>query len=140
MKTLVSLLLLVPSLIFTACTEYSQEFQIAYTNGQIQYKKFCAQCHGKNGEGYKELYPPISPEVFKKHSLEEIICISKYGLNDTFTVGKITYKVPMPPVPEITNQDLAYLITFLASEYGNLDSVFTKKDMEKVLNNCNLKK
>ncbi len=136
MKYFFSLFLIYSFLILQGCTEHSREFQIHYTNGKIRYQKFCAQCHGKNSEGYKELYPPLTKERLKQYSLEQIICISKNGLKDTLTIGKTVYKLPMPPIAEITSKDLAFLMTYLYSKYFNEDSVFAEQTVAQALKKC----
>ena len=132
--------LLLIAILLISCSEYSREFEIHYTNGKIRYKKFCSQCHGKNGEGYKELYPPLKNIVFKDFNLQQTICITKYGYEDTLTIlnnGKLyKYVVPMPAMKELTPQDIAFLMTFMYSEYANKTKVFKTEEIKKYLEKC----
>jgi len=67
-----------------------------YKSGEVLYGNFCASCHGKDGEGFGEIYPPIANSDYLKNHADELTCLIKYGMWDTITVNGKVYKEPMP--------------------------------------------
>ena len=134
MKIFLVLLLLL--FLGSACTELSQDYQQAYTNGKLRYINYCAHCHGKNGEGFKKLYPPLRKWMHSKYSLSQVACIVAKGLHTPLRFDSITYKVPMPPMEELTPSDIAFLLTFLNAEYYSKDELVTQQEVKRWLKSC----
>jgi cytochrome c551 len=97
-------------------------------NGQRLYETHCANCHGKNGQGLANLYPPLLNADYLKNR-EAAICIIKNGGNSPITVNGKVYKQAMPKIAALYDIDIAQICTFIYGKFMNTDSLIT---VEKV--------
>ncbi|RYF91981.1 MAG: c-type cytochrome, partial [Chitinophagaceae bacterium] len=60
----ISASLFIGIMIFQSCSNEQQlNYQRYFVNGKGLYEKNCQNCHGANGEGLGELYPPLTDTV-----------------------------------------------------------------------------
>lgn len=67
-----------------------------YKSGEALYGSFCASCHGADGKGFGDLYPPIADSDYLRAHADELTCLIRNGMWDTIVVNGKTYKEPMP--------------------------------------------
>ena len=53
---------------------------IASNPSQIAYENKCASCHGLEGEGIKEMIPPLASADWLVNNQASIACIIKHGV------------------------------------------------------------
>ncbi|WP_036602970.1 c-type cytochrome [Olivibacter sitiensis] len=108
-----------------------------YTNGQKLYAQRCQNCHGSNGEGLGQLYPPLSDTIYLAGNLNKVACMIKFGSNETIEVlGKI-YDSEMPPNKDLTDQDIAYIMTYIGNSFGNELGWIKTEEVTNSLAACN---
>lgn len=71
-------------------------------SGSILYTKYCSNCHQENGEGLRELYPPLAGSDYLKHKIN-VICAVKNGLHGEIVVNSKVYNQPMPSNEKLTS-------------------------------------
>lgn len=86
-----------------------------------------------NGEGLRDLYPPIKGSAYLANQ-NGMICIIKNGLEGVIKVNGKEYNQKMPPIKGLYNLDLAQLLTFLNDKYGTSKKVVETDEVSKV--NC----
>ena len=92
--------------------------------GKAIYKKYCLTCHQANGSGVPGMFPPLRSGSWVSKSPEELIPLILKGLKGKIEVNGESYKSAMPPQTKITDQELALVLTFVRSNFGNhFDSV-----------------
>jgi len=68
---------------------------ISSNPAQISYEKRCADCHGKDGKGVKEMLPPLADSDWLVKNQDKIACIIKHGIKDKIIVNGKTYDIEM---------------------------------------------
>lgn len=105
-------------------------------NGQKLYGIHCQNCHGGKGEGLGKLYPPLTDQVFLKENKDRLACIIKYGSNQKLTVNGQVYETAMPAQQQLTDIDIAYILTYITTRFGNETEAFELEYIQKTLKNC----
>ena len=90
-------------LIFTALLigtgTISCSISSANKQGENLYKHNCSTCHGDNGEGLRNLYPPIANADYLQLHRTELSCIIKNGITHPIIVNGKNFHMPMPAQP-----------------------------------------
>lgn len=79
----------------------------------------CAQCHGKQGEGFLKLYPPLQNSRFLSTEINQLPCIIKFGINPKALQNEKTYKGTMVGTETLSNTELYDLIEYLIARWGH---------------------
>jgi len=87
-------------------------------SGAEIYKKNCSNCHGIDGSGLRNLYPPIKGSNYLQNK-NKLVCIIKNGLEGPINVAGKTYNQKMPAIKGLYDLDIAQLITFLNDKWGS---------------------
>ena len=103
-----------------------------YIGGKEIFEKNCANCHQKDGKGLQNLYPPIAGSDYLKHKSQVILAI-KNGLVGEIKVNGKTYNQPMPANSHLQHLDIAEVVTYIYSEWGNEQKITTVAEVEEVL-------
>ncbi len=90
-------------------TETEIKYEQAVIAGKTLYENHCGNCHGKDGEGLRKLYPGITSETADKSS-DFITCLIKSGTTDK--------EVNMPANILLYDLDIAQIITYLKDRWG----------------------
>lgn len=120
---------------FTSCqSEEKIKLEQYYIGGKELYEQNCANCHQKDGKGLQSLYPPIAGSDYLKDK-ENVIYIIKNGLAGEILVNGKKYNQPMPANNQLTNLDIAEIVTYIYNEWNGETKITEVKEVEKVLNN-----
>lgn len=124
-----------------ACTPADEETQLKQryiSNGKRVYQLHCARCHGNNGEGLAQLYPPLAGADWLRDSanVTQAICMVRYGRADSLQVNGRWYNLPMPANTELLPQDMAMVLTYVTNSWGNQGRLITQQEVEATLRNC----
>lgn len=130
-------LLAVSLSVLNAC-QGEQEIKRAqfFTNGKSLFAAKCENCHGTNGEGLGNLYPPLTDTIFIRTHRGELACIVKYGLHKELKVANRIFDTEMPANPTLTNQEIAYILTYVGNSFGNDLGLVSKEEVDNDLKNC----
>ncbi|MDA1007664.1 MAG: hypothetical protein O2800_01480 [Planctomycetota bacterium] len=79
----------------------------------------CSGCHGASGEGTAGVYPPLRASPFVTGDPERLALILLHGLEGRLERGGHVYLAHMPPAPIDGDENLAALMSFLRSSWGN---------------------
>ena len=119
---------------FTSCqSEEKIKLEQYYIGGKELYELNCANCHQKDGKGLQNLYPPIAGSDYLKDK-EKVIYIIKNGLVGEILVNGKKYNQPMPANNQLTNLDIAEVVTYIYNEWNGETKITEVKEVEKVLN------
>jgi mono/diheme cytochrome c family protein len=103
--------------------------------GKDIYNGNCKNCHQSNGLGLRGIIPPLSGSDHLQNFQDEIPCLLANGSKDSIKVNGILYP-PQMPAHNITNLELAVVITFINNSWGNEFGFVKVKDVDKLLNDC----
>ena len=105
------------------------------TEGILVYKNNCANCHQKKGEGLAALYPPIANSDFLNDK-NAVICLIRYGQQGPIVVNGKPYNRVMPPHPQLSDLEIAELVTYIYKEWAHETKLTDVKKVTAVLKQC----
>lgn len=91
---------------------------IALAPGQEPYLRYCASCHGNAGGGRLPAFPPLDGSEWLELPPEGLALIVLYGLRGEIEVAGRTYRGFMPPMRNISDEDIAGIIGFMDRLWG----------------------
>ncbi|MCC6277776.1 MAG: nitrite reductase, copper-containing [Oligoflexia bacterium] len=105
-------------------------------DGKTLYARNCAMCHQESGLGLEGVFPPLvkSDYMYKlanKKDRTELISIPLKGLQGKITVNGKEYNGIMTAVSNLTDEDLATLLTWVTNTWGNSAPAFTTEEIKK---------
>lgn len=129
-----SILLLLGALIgvvalFQDCTDPSQK-------GRKLYVTHCANCHGEDGQGLQQLYPPLANSDYLVEHVQELPCIILNGLNEKITVNGISYEREMAGHPELEDAQIANLTSYIIRSWAKDIPAPNPKDLKSWAEKC----
>ena len=135
------LVIILFSLLLVSCSSVPEENKNKFTNLSYQggleiYQARCAVCHGENGQGFKDLYPPIAGSDYLTKHKDLVPCIIKNGLEGEITVNDKVYNSKMISHSDLTDMELADLMTFIYNSWEMNEGTFSKGEIKDMLDNC----
>lgn len=92
----------------------------AAASGAGVYGTNCSSCHQAGGVGLPGSFPPLAANPVVTGDPKTVIHIVKYGLSGKIQVAGKTYNGMMPAwSPQLSNGDIASVITYVRSSWGN---------------------
>lgn len=113
-------------LLFACILTLSTSFTISHSrkhlqelkNGKEVYIQYCQSCHMENGEGLEGVYPPVAKTNYLKNTKKIIDVILKGQFGEVIVNGK-KYNTDMPAQPYLTDKQIADVLTYIRSNWGN---------------------
>lgn len=96
----------------------SQSAEIVHP-GKAVYNKYCLTCHQSDGSGVPNMHPPLGPGSWVEKDPEELIAIMMKGLSGKIEVNGQEYKNFMPSHAKLTDEEIADVLTYIRSSFGN---------------------
>lgn len=135
--TLLAFSLISAFFLLQACqSEQQLNYARYYTNGKQVYEQHCQNCHGNNGQGLANLYPPLTDTTFLKNNKSQLACIVKYGLNDTLNINGTSFTGKMPAEPDMPPIDIAAVITYITNSFGNKQGLYDVANAGAHIEDC----
>jgi nitrite reductase (NO-forming) len=118
----------------TAAGTLSKDDQIAA--GKQLFTGTCSVCHQANGEGLPGVFPPLAKSDLiarlAKEDKNKLIGIPLHGLTGKITVNGMEYNSVMPPMTQLTDDEVSNLLTYVLNSWGNPGGQVTKAEVAKV--------
>jgi ubiquinol-cytochrome c reductase cytochrome b subunit len=93
----------------------------------------CSGCHGANGLGQPGVFPPLAKNPHVTGDPGAAIHTVLYGRQGKLEVNGATYSGQMPAWKgQLSNADIADVVTYIRSAWGNSASAVTEADVAKV--------
>lgn len=105
-------------------------------NGQKLYTTHCENCHGAKGEGLGKLYPPLTDSNYLSQHRDKLACIVKFGLKEPVEIHGQQYEEQMPGVPQLSDIEIAYILTYVTTRFGKNTESYTLEEVQKALKAC----
>jgi mono/diheme cytochrome c family protein len=100
--------------------------------GRQLYSKICITCHQKDGGGVPRLNPPLIKTSYVTGDKARLIKIVLKGLTTPLTIEDEEYTNPMPAQPQLTDQQIADVLTYVRNSFGNKASAITPAEVKAV--------
>jgi nitrite reductase (NO-forming) len=101
--------------------------------GEHVYSTICATCHQVGGQGLPNIFPPLARSDFLMKDKDRAVGILLQGLQEEITVNGNKYKGVMPRLP-LTNQQIAGVLTYVRTNFGNRGDAVAVTDVERLRN------
>lgn len=98
--------------------------------GKKVYNETCAVCHLQDGKGLQGLNPPLIKTKQVAGAKPQLINIILKGLEEELTIDGETYYNPMPAQPNLTDQQIADVLTYVRNSFGNKYSLVTAAEVK----------
>ena len=99
--------------------------------GKTLFNGTCSTCHGQNGDGMAGVFPPLANSDYIKASPGRVPEIILHGLQGPVKVNGKDYNSIMPPMSQLTDDEVAALSTYVLNSWGNPGGDVTKADAAK---------
>jgi len=94
------------------------------------YQSKCFVCHQANGAGIPKAFPPLAESEWVNGPAENLIRIQLRGLSGEITVKGTTYNSAMPPNVAMTDEEIASVLTYVRSNFGNKADAITAEQVK----------
>ena len=128
MKKIVVIILLTCSVICIASTQPGTSKQ----RGSALYKQYCLTCHQADGSGVPRMNPPLIKTSYVTGDKNKIIKWVLQGSIEKVPIDGQTYSNNMPAQSYLTDQQIADVLTYIRSSFGNKSSAITAADVKTV--------
>jgi mono/diheme cytochrome c family protein len=93
--------------------------------GKDIYQKYCLSCHQVDGNGVPGMFPPLQKSDWVSGDKKRIILVVLNGIKGNIIVNDETYSQVMPKQDNLTDEQIARVLTFIRNNFGNkADSVY----------------
>jgi len=100
-------------------------------DGKAEYL-VCQTCHQENGEGLPNLYPPLAGSEWMTGDPAISIAIILHGMQGEVEVKGLKYNNVMAPWASLSDAQIAAILTYERSSWGNAASAVTAAEVAAV--------
>lgn len=97
--------------------------------GEHLYAKHCSNCHGAQGKGLRNLYPPLLNSDYLQ-DLTQTLCVIRNGAKGKMIVNGVVYDQIMPQNKQLYDLDIAQIATYMYSKWGNKKELITTEKLQ----------
>ncbi len=87
--------------------------------GQALFTGTCSTCHQPNGEGMEGVFPPLAKSDYIAANPKRMVDIVLHGMTGPVTVNGKDYNSVMPPMSQLTDDEVANISTYVLNSWGN---------------------
>ena len=110
----------------------SESLKNSFERGKVVYNDFCVTCHLPNGEGVKDVNPPLAKSDYLVKNREASIKGIKFGQQGEITVNGKKYNSIMAPMG-LSNNEVADVMNYITNSWGNKnDKMITEDEVAKI--------
>ena len=99
--------------------------------GKVLFAGTCSTCHQPNGEGMPGVFPPLAKSDYIAADPKRIAQIMLHGLQGKVTVNGKDYQSVMPPMAQLTDDEVANIGTYVLNSWGNPGGEISREDAKK---------
>lgn len=111
------------------CAVSKSPYRLSMDSGKVVYMRQCSSCHQANGMGAVNSNPPLSGITVTgdKKKLIEIL-VGTHASSEEKSGNSQSYLVP--PNPEMNDQEIADVLTYVRNSFGNKASAVKPADVK----------
>ncbi len=114
--------------------EVEDDLQKDLARGEKLYNTFCGTCHQADGRGATGRFPPLTPNDWVSGDQEGLIRIVLEGMQGEIEVGGEIYNSVMPPHGFLKDEEIATILTYIRSNFGNTAGSIGEAEVRAVRN------
>jgi nitrite reductase (NO-forming) len=97
--------------------------------GQALFAGTCSTCHQPNGAGLPGVFPPLAKSDWLAANPKRAIDVVLGGLTGPVKVNGGDYNSVMPPMSQLTDDEVANILTYVMGSWGNSGGKITKAEV-----------
>ncbi len=105
-------------------------------DGEELYLEHCGNCHGKEGEGLKSLYPPLAKSDYLRDHQTELPCNMIHGMEGPIVVNGKSFNLAMPGVETLSGTQVWKILEHINTSWGNDIETAPKEKIKAVVKRC----
>lgn len=87
--------------------------------GKKIYSQYCIVCHMADGKGIENMNPPLIQTEWVLGDKERLVKVVLNGLSEKIEVNGVTYQGVMPNHSYLSDKDIADVLSYVRSSFGN---------------------
>lgn len=100
--------------------------------GEATFIGTCSACHQRNAAGLPGVFPPLANSDYLMADKTRSIRAVLGGLSGPITVNGQSYNSAMPPLANLTDHEVADVLTYVRSNFGNRGDAVTPAEVAAV--------
>ena len=101
-------------------------------NGGVLYTKYCLSCHQNDGGGVQNMYPPLIKTTYVLGDKVRLSKILLNGFSERVEIDGETYSNVMPSFNYLKDKEIADILTYVRSNFGNKATGVSTAEVAKV--------
>ncbi|MFO1273313.1 MAG: copper-containing nitrite reductase [Rubrivivax sp.] len=98
--------------------------------GQALFAGTCSVCHQANGAGLPGVFPPLAKSDYLAADPKRAMRVVLHGFSGKVTVNGQEYNSVMPPMNQLTDDEVANILTYVLNSWGNPGGRITKEEVK----------
>jgi nitrite reductase (NO-forming) len=104
-----------------------------HAKGEATFIGVCSNCHQRDAKGLANVFPPLAESDFLKASDEsKVIGVVLAGLSGPIKVNGHDYNGTMPAFANLTDHEIADVLTYVRANFGNSGAPVTDQAVAKL--------
>ncbi len=99
--------------------------------GKAAYLGTCSTCHQLEGQGLASVFPPLAGSDYLMADKPRSIRVVLEGLQGPIAVNGQPFNSVMPPLANLTDHEIADVLTYVRNSFGNTGDAVTDADVAK---------
>lgn len=138
MKLFLSTLLFLPVLAFAqtrkpaAKSGAAGSLKTSVDHGKLVYLQYCLTCHQGDGSGVPNMNPPLVKTTWVLGSKNVLIQQILKGSHGKVEIDGDTFHNTMPPMAQLSDQQIADVLTYVRHNFGNKASAVTAAEVKAI--------
>ena len=100
--------------------------------GKALFSGTCSTCHQPQGEGMAGVFPPLAKSDYIAADPKRVPTVILHGLIGPVKVNGMDYNSNMPPMSQLTDDEVANISTYVLNSWGNPGGRVTKAEAAKI--------
>jgi mono/diheme cytochrome c family protein len=113
-------------------TNHQPPIKASIDRGKKVYATYCLACHQADGSGVPRMNPPLIRTPYVVGDKKRLINVILKGLNEEVEINGEFYDNPMPPQPQLSDQQVADVLTYVRNSFGNKGTAITAAEVKAV--------
>jgi nitrite reductase (NO-forming) len=97
--------------------------------GQALFAGTCSTCHQANGAGLPGVFPPLAKSDWLAANPKRAVDVVLHGLTGPVKVNGQDYNSVMPPMNQLTDDEVANILTYTLNSWGNAGGRVSKAEV-----------
>ena len=111
---------------------FAQTSKPSAENGKKLYAQYCLTCHQEDGSGVPKMNPPLIKTSYVTGDKKKLIQWVLRGSVENIPIDGKTYSNNMPSQATLKDDEIADILTYVRSSFGNKASAITATDVKNV--------